>query len=143
MNAPVFSAHWTSPRAARSFTEPPGFMNSALPRISQPVSSLSELMRICAEVRSVSRGGGGGEERGRRGTDERGVADCADEAVYGERVRVRLERGLRVGGRRVVGSRRGRGAQEGGCAEGGTGGEGRAEERHGCGWVRLCERAGV
>ena len=32
--------------AARSFTEPPGFMNSALPRISQPVSSLRALRRI-------------------------------------------------------------------------------------------------
>ena len=31
----------TMARAARSLTEPPGFMNSALPRISQPVSSLT------------------------------------------------------------------------------------------------------
>ncbi len=31
--------------AARSFTEPPGFMNSALPRISQPVSSLAARRR--------------------------------------------------------------------------------------------------
>ena len=34
------------PSAARSFTEPPGFRNSALPRISQPVSSLKELRRM-------------------------------------------------------------------------------------------------
>ena len=36
---PRASASRTIPSAARSFTEPPGFMNSALPRISQPVSS--------------------------------------------------------------------------------------------------------
>lgn len=46
-DAPVFSAHLTRPRAARSLTDPPGFMNSAFPRISHPVSSESELMRIC------------------------------------------------------------------------------------------------
>src|SRR3569833_2069869 len=43
---PAFSAAAMMPRAARSFTEPPGFMNSALPRISQPVSALSLLRRI-------------------------------------------------------------------------------------------------
>ena len=32
--------------AARSFTEPPGFMNSALPRIVQPVSSDARRSRI-------------------------------------------------------------------------------------------------
>src|SRR5437867_8418421 len=37
--SPRASASSIIPRAARSFTEPPGFMNSALPRISQPVSS--------------------------------------------------------------------------------------------------------
>ena len=46
-HVPVFSAHLTRPRAARSLTDPPGFMNSAFPRISHPVSSESELMRIC------------------------------------------------------------------------------------------------
>jgi hypothetical protein len=34
------------PYAARSFTEPPGFMNSAFPRISHPVSSDNRLSRI-------------------------------------------------------------------------------------------------
>ena len=34
------------PRAARSFTEPPGLRNSALPRISQPVASLKLLRRM-------------------------------------------------------------------------------------------------
>jgi hypothetical protein len=47
LHVPVFSAHLTRPRAARSLTDPPGFMNSAFPRISHPVSSESELMRIC------------------------------------------------------------------------------------------------
>ena len=46
-NAPRASASRTMASAARSFTEPPGFMNSALPRIVQPVSSeaLRNLMR--------------------------------------------------------------------------------------------------
>src|SRR5207249_12328318 len=35
--SPRASASSMIPRAARSFTEPPGFMNSALPKISQPV----------------------------------------------------------------------------------------------------------
>src|ERR1700677_3570218 len=38
-NRPALSAASMMPSAARSFTEPPGFMNSALPRISLPVSS--------------------------------------------------------------------------------------------------------
>lgn len=46
-NVPVFSAHSTSPSAARSLTLPPGFINSALPRISLPVASDSDLIRIC------------------------------------------------------------------------------------------------
>jgi hypothetical protein len=33
-------------RAARSFTDWPGFMNSALPRISQPVSSEARRSRM-------------------------------------------------------------------------------------------------
>src|SRR5262245_8957138 len=45
-SVPAFSAASMMPRAARSFTDPPGFMNSALPRISQPVSALSLLRRI-------------------------------------------------------------------------------------------------
>jgi hypothetical protein len=32
--------------AARSLTEPPGFMNSALPRIVQPVSSEARFRRM-------------------------------------------------------------------------------------------------
>jgi hypothetical protein len=43
---PLRSASSMMARAARSFTEPPGFMNSALPRISQPVSSLKWFSRI-------------------------------------------------------------------------------------------------
>ena len=44
---PLASASLTIQSAARSFTEPPGFINSALPRILQPVSweRLSILMR--------------------------------------------------------------------------------------------------
>jgi hypothetical protein len=34
-----FMASFKIPKAARSLTEPPGFKNSALPRISQPVRS--------------------------------------------------------------------------------------------------------
>src|SRR5579885_503468 len=36
---PRSSASWMMASAARSFTEPPGFRNSALPRILQPVAS--------------------------------------------------------------------------------------------------------
>src|SRR5690606_35460282 len=43
---PRRSASRTVPSAARSFTEPPGFMNSALPRISQPVVSERWFRRI-------------------------------------------------------------------------------------------------
>src|ERR1700683_3621108 len=43
---PRLSASSTIHLAARSFTDPPGFMNSALPRISQPVSSLKVRRRI-------------------------------------------------------------------------------------------------
>src|SRR5207245_10288452 len=42
---PRASASSIIPKAARSLTEPPGFMNSALPRISQPVSSDSRRKR--------------------------------------------------------------------------------------------------
>src|SRR5258706_16044690 len=45
-NAPFFSASRMMKSAARSFTEPPGFRNSALPRISQPVSRDSDASRI-------------------------------------------------------------------------------------------------
>src|SRR3990172_1563554 len=38
-STPRRSASRTIARAARSFTEPPGFMNSALPRMVQPVVS--------------------------------------------------------------------------------------------------------
>lgn len=38
-NSPRSMASRTMPFAARSFTDPPGFMNSALPTIVQPVSS--------------------------------------------------------------------------------------------------------
>ena len=38
-NAPEVRAARTMDRAARSLIEPPGFMNSALPRISHPVWS--------------------------------------------------------------------------------------------------------
>ena len=39
-------ASWMMNSAARSFTDWPGFMNSALPRISQPVSSEAWLRRM-------------------------------------------------------------------------------------------------
>ena len=55
---PLRSASSMIARAARSFTEPPGFMNSALPRISQPVE-LAEMVQ----------------------PDQRCVADCVGEAV--------------------------------------------------------------
>src|SRR6056297_106156 len=44
--SPRVSASRTMPSAARSLTEPPGFMNSALPRISQPVCSDAARSRI-------------------------------------------------------------------------------------------------
>ena len=43
---PRATASSTMASAARSFTEPPGFMNSALPRIVQPVRSEARLSRI-------------------------------------------------------------------------------------------------
>src|ERR1700734_1744061 len=46
LSTPRRSASSTIHLAARSFTDPPGFMNSALPRISQPVSSLKDLSRM-------------------------------------------------------------------------------------------------
>ena len=46
VKAPLFSCSRTIHRAARSLTEPPGLRNSALPKISQPVASLSMGMRI-------------------------------------------------------------------------------------------------
>ena len=46
LSTPRRSASSTIHLAARSLTEPPGFMNSALPRISQPVSSLRALSRM-------------------------------------------------------------------------------------------------
>src|SRR5690606_33607554 len=45
-SCPLASAASMMASAARSFTEPPGFMNSALPRISQPVRSLRRFRRI-------------------------------------------------------------------------------------------------
>src|SRR5690606_6201251 len=45
LRTPRCSASSTIQRAARSLTLPPGFMNSALPRISQPVSSLGPFRR--------------------------------------------------------------------------------------------------
>ena len=43
---PRCSASVMMARPARSFTEPPGFMNSALPRIVQPVASDARRRRI-------------------------------------------------------------------------------------------------
>ncbi len=43
---PLRSASRMMARAARSLTDWPGFMNSALPRISHPVSSLARFRRI-------------------------------------------------------------------------------------------------
>ena len=48
---PRFSASRITPRAARSFTLPPGFCSSLLATISQPVSFESFSRRICARRR--------------------------------------------------------------------------------------------
>ena len=45
-NAPRATASEMIASAARSLTDPPGFMNSALPRISQPVASEAAFRRI-------------------------------------------------------------------------------------------------
>ena len=45
-STPLASASRMMNRPARSFTDWPGFMNSALPRISQPVSSEARFSRI-------------------------------------------------------------------------------------------------
>lgn len=45
-DAPCSSAFFTTQSAARSLTDPPGFWNSALPRILHPVRSESLLSRI-------------------------------------------------------------------------------------------------
>ena len=42
-SVPRFTASWMMNSAARSFTDWPGFMNSALPRMVQPVSSEARL----------------------------------------------------------------------------------------------------
>ncbi len=57
LSAPRRSASSTMPRAARSLTEPPGFMNSALPKISQPVCSLicrSRISGVCPTASTKS-----------------------------------------------------------------------------------------
>jgi hypothetical protein len=46
LSLPAASASVMIPYAARSFTDPPGFMNSAFPRISHPVSSDRHRNRI-------------------------------------------------------------------------------------------------
>lgn len=46
LSCPRDSASWTTYNAARSLTLPPGFWNSAFPRISQPVSRERVLRRI-------------------------------------------------------------------------------------------------
>ncbi len=46
LSAPLAMASLTMASAARSLTDPPGFMNSALPRISQPVASDAARKRI-------------------------------------------------------------------------------------------------
>src|SRR5579859_135325 len=45
LSNPRSSASWTMKSAARSLTDPPGFMNSHLARISQPVSALGPVRR--------------------------------------------------------------------------------------------------
>jgi hypothetical protein len=50
---PLDSASWIIYSAARSLTEPPGLRNSALPRISQPVSSLKLLSRMSGVLPTV------------------------------------------------------------------------------------------
>src|SRR5476651_2359829 len=46
LRAPLATASWMIASAARSLTDPPGFMNSALPRIVHPVSSEAALSWI-------------------------------------------------------------------------------------------------
>ena len=45
-NVPLRTASWMMNRAARSFTDWPGFMNSALPRMVHPVASEARLRVI-------------------------------------------------------------------------------------------------
>jgi hypothetical protein len=46
LDGPFSSAFLTTQRAARSFTDPPGFWNSAFPKMLQPVWSERCLSRI-------------------------------------------------------------------------------------------------
>jgi len=55
LSRPLASASRTIQRAARSFTDWPGFMNSALPSISQPVSALARFNRMSGVFPMVSR----------------------------------------------------------------------------------------
>ena len=61
-STPRCSASMMIASPARSFTEPPGFMNSALPRMVQPVASEARRSRISgvlpiAPARSSATGG--------------------------------------------------------------------------------------
>lgn len=82
-NVPFFSAHSTKPRAALSLTEPPGFINSAFPKISHPVASDNDLIRICSvkevnnTVRACRDGGGRGEGGRKEGKRTKGVFPIA------------------------------------------------------------------
>src|SRR5512147_1866070 len=53
-STPRFSASSTMNFAARSLTEPPGFANSALPRMVQPVSSEARLSLISGVLPTAS-----------------------------------------------------------------------------------------
>src|SRR5215831_6223863 len=53
-SVPRFSASRMIQSAARSFTDPPGLRNSALPRISQPVSRLTLSSRMSGVLPTVS-----------------------------------------------------------------------------------------
>ena len=65
-STPRCSASRMIASAARSFTEPPGFMNSALPRILQPVSSEARRRRISGVLPMAARQVVG-DRRGDRG----------------------------------------------------------------------------
>ncbi len=78
---PRCSASRTTPRAARSFTLPPGFCNSLLATMSQPVSRESFSSRICVGLLAADHT----NEQGCRETYQRCVPDATDEPVDGAR----------------------------------------------------------
>ena len=54
LSAPRATASRMMKRAARSFTDWPGFMNSALPRMRQPVSALARFSSMSGVLPTAS-----------------------------------------------------------------------------------------